>query len=45
MEQLEDQITSTLNYKYMQELTVLKKELQDNKLVDMMQTKYEIGNI
>ena len=45
MEQLEDQITSTLNYKYMQELTVLKKELQDNKLVNMMQTKYEFGNI
>ena len=43
--QLQAKIVSSININYVQELQDIKKELDENKKLDMMQTRYEIGNL
>ena len=43
--QLQEKIVSTISFNFVQEIEDLKKQMEENKALDMMQTKYEIGNL
>ena len=43
--QLQEKIVSTISFNFVQEIEDLKKQMEENKALDMMQTKYEFGNL